>query len=420
MLIAASVALGSLAPRWRWCEHVFALILCVLLPRFALVTAAGERAALLREPAALAPEPGREQFVGEVSAGAEAYGIGPGMRVGEALARCPRLALVPPDPAGVAEAWEQMLTRLEAIGAAVEPVAAGSVCFEVRGLQRLHGGSLDGVVAAVRRALRRPARIGAGPSRFCAVAAASSARARRAEVVDGGAEGARAYLEPLPVSLLATRAETAALTAVLERLGVGTLGALAAFDRAALADRFGPAGLLARDLARGRDVPLRPREPGELLEESLELVESASGEQLGHALGLLVDRVLARRERRGRTLRGVVMSAVLVEGGTWREPVTFREAVADPRRIRDALGLRLALLPAPAEALRLTVERFGPPRSDQRSLLDEAAAVRDARLREAVRQARALAGPDAALRVLSVDPESRFPERRSVLAPFEP
>jgi protein ImuB len=35
------------------------------------------------------------------------------MGMGEALARCPRLALVPPDPAGVAEAWEALLGRLE-------------------------------------------------------------------------------------------------------------------------------------------------------------------------------------------------------------------------------------------------------------------------------------------------------------------
>jgi protein ImuB len=47
-------------------------------------------------------------------------------------------------------------------------------------------------------------------------------------------------------------------------------------------------------------------------------------------------------------------------------------------------------------------------------------AARDARLADAVRQARALAGPDAALRVLSVDPDSRVPERRAVLAPYEP
>jgi hypothetical protein len=87
--------------------------------------------------------------------------------------------------------------------------------------------------------------------------------------------------------------------------------------------------------------------------------------------------------------------------------------------MRLVLAPRLALLPAPADELRLAVERFGPPASDQRALLEDPAAARAARLREAIRQARAAAGPDAALRVLEVDPDSRFPERRAVLAPFE-
>ena len=230
---------------------------------------------------------------------------------------------------------------------------------------------------------------------------------------------ARRYLAQLPVALLGTRAATAALPLALERLGIDTLGALAKLPRAALADRFGAAGLLAHQLACGRDEPLRPRPPGERLRESLELPEAASGHQLAHAAGLLVDRLLARRERRGRTLRAVALSAVLVEGGTWHQRITFREALADPSRMRLALAPRLTLLPAPAETLRLAVERFGPPVTDQRSLLDEAAAVRDARLREAVHQTRALAGPDAALRVVEVEPGSRVPERRTMLAPYE-
>jgi protein ImuB len=148
------------------------MIVCVLLPRFELAVAIGDREGLLQGPAALAPEPGREQLVGEVSAAAEVFGIDPGMRLGEALARCPRLALIPPDPVGVADDWERVLTRLESVGAAVESNRPGIACFEARGLHRLHGGSLDGVVTAVRGALRRPARIGAGPSRFCAIAGA--------------------------------------------------------------------------------------------------------------------------------------------------------------------------------------------------------------------------------------------------------
>ena len=419
------------------------MVVCVLLPRFELSVAAGGRAELARGPLALAPEPGREPLIGEASAAAEALGVKAGLRLGEALARCPALRLVAPDPAGVADEWDHVLVALEGIGAEVESERAGVACFDAGGLLNLHGG-LDGVLTVTRRALRgAPARLGVAPSRFAAVAAASKARPRRPEVTPGrgrrrrlrgapaAASGARrrippgprrlaAYLAPLPIALLGSRPETAALPEPLERFGIRTLGELAALPRAALADRFGAAGPLARDLARGRDTPLVPRRAAERLEEALELPESGSGTQLEHALGLLIDRLVARRERRGRTFRAVVLSASLVEGGTWRLRMTFREAHADPRRMRLALAPRLAELPAPADVLRLRVEGLGPPAGLQRSLISEPAAIRAARLREAVRQTRAVAGPDAALRIIPVDPDSRVPERRHTLAPWDP
>jgi len=396
------------------------VIVCVLLPRFQLTVAAGDRAELLQVPAALAPLPGGVQRVGEVSLAAEAFGIHPDMQLGEALARCPKLVLVPPDPAGVADLWERLLVRLESIGAAVEPERPGLACFDAQGLLRLQGG-IDGVLAAARRALRVPARFGVAPSRFAAVAASTRARVRRPVIVSGDRAQARAFLAPLPVALLRARAALAeaGLHVTLERLGVQTLGELAALAPAALADRFGTVGLLAYELASGGDGALCPRQPTEILRESLQLPDAASGMQLERGLGLLIDRLLARRERQGRTLRAVVLSAVLVERGTWRERAVFREALADPVRMRLALAPRLTLVPAPVEVLRLAVEQFGPPASVQRALEDEPAAARTARLREAIRQARATAGPDAALRVLEIDPDSRVPERRAVLTPFE-
>jgi protein ImuB len=141
--------------------------------------------------------------------------------------------------------------------------------------------------------------------------------------------------------------------------------------------------------------------------------------QLERALALLIDRLLARRDRRGRTIRAAVLSAVLVEGGTWRERVVFREATSDAARMRFALTSRLAAMPAPAEALRLAVDRFGPPPGASGALFSDGDEQRRARLREAIRQARAAAGPDAALRVLESDPLSRVPERRAVLTPYE-
>lgn len=395
------------------------VIVCVLYPRFELLAALGDRRALLAEPVALAPEAGREQVVGEVSAPAEAFGVVRGMRLGEAMTRCPGLRLVPPDPEGVRSLWNTLLDRLEAIGAQVESDRAGVAYFESDGLRGLHGGDLAGVLSAARRALGPGARFGAAPCRFAAHAAALQVRPRRGRhsyVVEEHELGR--FLTPLPVSLLRTRFELEALPELFAQLGIRTLGELASLSARVVAERFGHPGLLALDLACGRDSALEPRRPPEPVVERLDLPEAASGQQLERALELLVARLLARRERRGRALRGLSVSARFVAGGTWRIAVTLRNASADPRRIQLAVGPKLAELPAPADSLALEVEAFGPPAQDQGRLLDEAAAIRRGRLGEAVRQARQAAGSEAALRILEIDSDSRIPERRAVLAPF--
>jgi protein ImuB len=315
--------------------------------------------------------------------------------------------------------WNRVLDRLEALGAEVESDRAGAAFFESAGLHGLHGGGLAGVLAESGRALGPGARFGAAPSRFAAHAAALQVRprrGRRAYVVEES--DVRDFLAPLPVALLRTRPELQALPEVFERLGIRTLGEVAELPSRAVAERFGHPGLLAHDLAQGRDFPLEPRRPPEPVSERLDLPDAASGQQLERALELLIARVLARRERRGRSLRALAVSARFVAGGTWRTAVTLRHASADPERILLTLAPKLSELPAPADSLALEVEAFGPPAHDQGRLLDEAAAVKRGRLGEAVRQARQAAGADAALKVLEVDPQSRIPERRTVLAPF--
>ncbi len=394
------------------------MVVCVHLPRFELVVAAGGPGALTGRALAVAPRVGSEQRVGEVSGAAEARGVARGMVLGEALARCPHLLLVPADPVGVAETWEALVCALESVGAAVEEERPGLAYFEARELRGLYGTDA-GAIAAARRALDRPARVGAGPTRFCALAAALAVRSRRPLILDG--KDARRWLAGRPVGLLGFRAETEALVEPLVRLGVRTLGELRGLGRHELADRFGAAGVFAHRLLSGEDEPLRARSVEERLEETLPLGDASSGAALERVLGVLVDRLLARPERRGRTLRVVTLSARLLAGGAWRERVVFRQALSDPERIGLALAARLLLLPAPAAALQLAVERFGPVAGEQGALFDKDpahSAARAARLREAIAQVRAVAGPDAALRAVCVDLHSRVPERRVVLAPF--
>src|SRR6188768_3259779 len=116
------------------------MVACLLIPGFELRAALRARPRLALVPAALAPEAGEEPLLGPVTAVAEAAGVKPGMRLGEALAMCPELVLVEQDPAVSEDAWEGIIRRLEDSGFAVEPAELGTVYFDTRGVERLYGG----------------------------------------------------------------------------------------------------------------------------------------------------------------------------------------------------------------------------------------------------------------------------------------
>ncbi|MBN9622699.1 MAG: hypothetical protein J0H06_07065, partial [Actinobacteria bacterium] len=183
-------------------------VACVLIPRFALRVAAG-RSWQADRPAALAPVPGSRQVVGETSRPAEMLGVHAGMALGEALSRCPSLRLVTPDPAQAAELWEQILRRLEGIGAAVESTSEGEAFFVVDGLTGLHGGEVDGVLRAAGEAIATRALLGAAPGRFAAALAAGRRRQLPRGVGDvDGVISDRVlfpFLRPHPVSTLRGR-----------------------------------------------------------------------------------------------------------------------------------------------------------------------------------------------------------------------
>src|SRR5262245_60039551 len=327
------------------------MIACLSIPGFELKAALRSRPALTLAPAALAPEPVGEPLLGPVTAAAEARGVRPQMRLGEALATCPDLVLVDPDPAAAEQAWEEIVRSLEDAGFAVDPAALGVAYFETRGVERLYGG----LEPALKRALAATgpqwdARIGAAARRFAALAAASVARADQVLVVHD--DEIRRFLAPLPLTLLPLERQR---YEELESLGVRSLGQLAGLPGGAVAERLGPDGRRAWSLARGGAAArVRGRRPPSELVESLEFPEAVGNElTLRRALGALVETALGRPERRDRFVRKVALAARLVSGGSWRRTLTLREPSTDADRIRVALAPRLAELPAPVLELRL-------------------------------------------------------------------
>src|SRR6478609_8007789 len=395
------------------------MIACLLISGFELRAALRFRPRLAVVPAALAPEPGREQLVGPVTAAAEAVGVTAGMRLGEALATCPQLVLVDPDPAGAEREWEGVLRRLEDAGFGVEPLEPGVVVFETTGVERLYGG----VEAALRKALASvgPAwdpRAGAGGRRFVALAAATVARPGQAVIVEGKEE--QGFLEPLPLSLLPLPSNR---YAELEGLGVRRLGELASLPGGAVEERLGPEGKRAWSLAGGeRNTTRSPRErgrsPAAELAEALSFPEAVGNElTLRRAFGALLDRLLARPERAGRPLRKVAVSAKLVGGGSWRRATTLREATAERGRLRAALGPKLLEIPAPVMELRLEAVELADHVGNQLTLVSPEGDEMDGRLREGLRQVRASTGSGSVCAVVEVAPWSRIPETRALVVP---
>jgi protein ImuB len=391
------------------------MIAAIVIPAFDLRAALRLRPALEAVPAALAPLPGSEPLLGSVTAAAEARGVRPGMRLGEALATCPQLQLVEQDPATVEQAWEEVLRRLEDAGFAVEPAEAGTVYFESSGVERLYGG----LEPALKRALKAvganwEARAGAAERRFAALAAAGVARAGQALIVSD--DRTRRFIAPLPLSLLPLERDR---YEELEELGVRTIGQLAGLPGGAVAERLGPDARRAWSLARGeQDGRVVPRRAAEPIVETLEFPEAVGQElTLRRGLGVLVDRLLERPERAGRPPRKLALWARLVGGASWRRTVTLREATADPARLRLALGPKLAELPAPALKLRLEVVELAESTGEQLELVRAEGDVLKGRLREGLRQVRAAVGAGGVSMVVEVAPWSRIPEARALLVP---
>ncbi|RMH11746.1 MAG: DNA polymerase Y family protein, partial [Gemmatimonadetes bacterium] len=413
--------------------------LCLWLPTFEL------RLELVRSPgldttsvALLSPGEHTRRTIWQVSERAAASGVQPGQLVSQAVSLCPSLTLLEPDPAHYDAAAAAMLDALGDVSPVVEPAGRGRVFVGMDGLGRLHGRpqrSIQRCFQALFGVFPRPlvaaTRAGWAPGRFAAWVAAVGARPGAPLIVEESA--LPAFLAEQPVAALP--ADEATLER-LERLGIRTLGDLAALPTPALVAQFGAFGRTARAWATGSRIdPVRPFHRPRPVRVSLDLPAPVGNtEALRVALERLLDRALARPARQGRSVQGVRLIGHLEDGGSWSVDVVLRQPTASRDDIAFALRARMMLAPPQRAVERLTVEffQFGPA-SRQTDVFDrreEAGRDTAARaldegnvpgtLRRAVRELKLKLGYSPLYRVIEVDPWSRIPERRHALLTFDP
>ena len=264
-------------------------------------------------------------------------------------------------------------------------------------------------------------RLGWGIGKFTAWVAAATAHPDRPIMVEE--RDTLRFLASRPVTVLP--APTAVIER-LQRLGLTSLGDVAALPESALVSQFGRIGRLVWRWAAGRRLqPVKASARDEPIAIMLEFPEPVGQfDMLCHAIEQLVTRTLSSPRRRGRSIKAVRLTARLEHGGSWGGDVTLKEATATVSDIRRPLCHRLSITPVngAVQHLLLTVTAFGP-RTTQEQLFhrDASSAARAGRadsLRAVVDELRTR--NTKLFHVMEVMPWSRIPERRHALIDYDP
>lgn len=318
-------------------------------------------------------------------------GVRPGMLRRQAEAVCPAVVTLPSDPGAEAAAFEPVVSAVEEVVPRVEVAHPGLLFVPLKGAVRYYGGEgevVGRIAAAVEDAAGPGGRIGVADGPFAArMAAADPPR----------------IVADTPAFLAALDVAAAGVDEIVDTfrwLGIRTLGDLRALPRAAVASRFGTAGLQAHRVASGEDRRPRPRE----IPVDPAVEERFDPPITGMEQAAFAARALARRLMERLAPHGGLPHRVEVEAGsgrgpvrrrTWRSADPFTEAeLADRIRWQLRAWVETGGIPGGLARLRVAPADLSDRGRQLRLTEDAASALEE---RRALSRAQALLGPDAVL-----------------------
>ncbi len=183
---------------------------------------------------------------------ARRFGIRSAMPTAQARRLCPDAVYLWPDIARYEEVSDQVFAVFHEATPLVEGLSLDEAFLDVTASQRLLG-SVEAIGRRVKEAIRERtqlnASVGMGPNKLLAKLASEMSKPDGFHRIT--AEGAAAELAPLPVGRLWTVGKVT--EQALHRLGIRTVGELAASDTARLASALGRQVEALQALARGED-----------------------------------------------------------------------------------------------------------------------------------------------------------------------
>lgn len=357
------------------------------------------------------------RLITSASATARRQGVRRGMRRRHAQECCPGLVLLAADQGRDVRLFEQVAVATESVVAGVEVVRPGLLLLPAAGASRYHGSEeslAQRLIAEVTELTGYEVQVGAADGTGAAVLAARSSRlvppGRTAEFLAPLGTG-----ELLHVAAGEAAAGVPPLVDLLARLGLRTLGDLAALPRADVLSRFGSLGGWAHRVASGQDdrpTALRRPEPDVAvameLDPPVERVEATA-----FAARRLAEDLHARMLAAGVGCGRLQITARTAEGAdlvrTWRTDTAIGglSAARMADRVRwqlegwlTANGARRGGAqdppPAPLISIGLRAEQVVPAGAEQGRLWGDAGGA-DLRAQRAVHRVQGLIGVEAVL-----------------------
>ena len=256
------------------------------------------------------PRGGRGRgVVSTASYEARRFGVFSAMPISEAWRRCPQGVYLPPDIERYARESDKVMEILGRVTDLVEPVSIDEAFLDVTGSARALG-SGETIARRLKQAIRDEtaltASVGVAASKLVAKVASDLRKPDGLTVVAPGTEAA--FLAPLPIRRLWGVGPK--LEASLAKLGITTVGELAALDPARLERRVGTHGHDLQRLARGEDEREIPRESAgakSIGHEHTYDADTADPTRLRATLLQLADAVAARLRQDGVRARTVTL-----------------------------------------------------------------------------------------------------------------
>lgn len=301
---------------------------------------------------------------------ARRYGVRSAMPMSQALRRCPDAVVLPPDRAAYSEASAAVMTILRDVTPLVEPLSLDEAFLDVAGSVRSLGRPVEiarQIRARVAQEQRLTCSVGVAGTKFMAKLA--SARCKPDGLLVVPVARTLEVLHPMPVTVLWGVGDKTA--AALHRLGIRTVGDLAATDEAVLERALGSAQAQHLSaLAHGHDprtVEVGEAEKSISSDRTLDTDLTAAAD-VHRELLRLSDDVSRRLRDRGLQARTVGIKIRFADFRTVTRVRTLPDVVDDTAGLHrvavelyDSLGLdrpRVRLVGVKAERLTDAGEHF--------------------------------------------------------------